>query len=636
MCGIVGFIDETINYDALDTVDKMGQVQESRGPDSFGVWSDGTLGVYFKHQRLSILDLSPAGHQPMLSVSARYVISFNGEVYNWKKIKFNLEQICGQINWKGHSDTEIILMAFEVYGIDIALELIEGMFAIALWDRQEEILYLIRDRIGEKPLCYGYFNGVFAFSSVLTSLKMHPKFEHKINREAIGQMLLHSCVPPPLSIFEGIYKLMPGTYLKLSYANYKNKVLPEPVRYWCLTDFLDNKYNGSIIDAQNELHMLLRKSVSDQIFADVSVGCFLSGGIDSSTVAAIMQEQSPIPVNTFSIGFHDPAYNEAHFAKSIAKHLGTRHTELYVTSKDVLNVIPQLFSIYDEPFSDPSQIPTYLVAKLAKQHVTVALSGDGGDELFAGYNRYLYSEKLYNKVSHIPYWLRKLIIHIPVEYLLPLNRFLKLPVKSLNDKLVKLYGLLEAKDFFSFYLNLTGNWLNYNEVVLGINGNSSLWERRILEFEKNPVLGMQYLDSLGYLPDDILVKVDRATMANSLESRMPLLNHNIIKFAFSLPMSYKVHQGCSKWLMRQILYQYVPKELVIRPKTGFDIPISNWIRHDLKDWAIALLDASKIKNQGYLNAELIQKKLDQHLSGTANNASCLWDVLMFQQWLESS
>lgn len=634
MCGIAGFIDENINYIAHDVAISMGSIQQARGPDSSGTWSDDALGLHFTHQRLSILDLSPAGHQPMLSASARYVISFNGEIYNWQSIRGDLEQKIGPINWRGHSDTEIILMAFEVYGVEDALRQMDGMFAIALWDRQEKSLYLMRDRMGEKPLSYGYFNGVFGFSSVLTSYKAHPKFNGKINRDAIGQLLLHSCIPAPMSIFEGIYKLVPGAYLKLSYTDYKNKVLPEAVRYWQLSDFLNGNYSGSIEDAQDELHQLLKKSVSEQLIADVPVGCFLSGGIDSSTIAAIMQEQSSKQIQTFSIGFDNPGYNEAPFAKSIARYLGTNHTELYVTSLDALNVIPQLSSIYDEPFSDPAGVPNYLVAKLAKKTVTVALSGDGGDELFAGYNRYLYAEKLYNKLSYIPIWARSIISNIPAQYLLLLNKLLKFPISNLNDRLTNVNGLLDAKSFLDFYLALTSNWTNYQEVVLGTKNEYSLWDKKMPWFEENRVFGMQYLDALGYLPDDILVKVDRASMANSLESRAPFLNYHIAQFAFSLPLSYKIRHGQTKWLMRQILHQYVPKELVERPKAGFAVPLQDWLRKDLKDWAIALLDPSKIKNQGYFDSHMIQAKLEQHLSGKVNNASSLWDILMFQQWLE--
>ncbi len=641
MCGITGFVDKNIAYDSLQISNKMGEAIYTRGPDSSGIWQDVNLGVNLVHRRLAILDLSPAGHQPMISRCGRYIIIFNGEIYNFKKLASSLKSKLGSVTLRGHSDTEVILLAIETYGFVKTLEMLEGMFAIALWDRSEEKLYLARDRIGEKPLYYGYFNGVFGFTSELKAFKKHPKFNPQINRDAIGQLMLHNCIPAPLSIFEKIYKLLPGHYLELGYRDYLNQIEPISKPYWQLSDCNFGSYTGTLSEAVNDLEHLLQDVIKEQMVADVPVGCFLSGGVDSSVIAALMQSLSPKKIQTFSIGFDKPEYNEAEFAKAVAKHIGSDHNELYITDKDALNVIPSLPVIYDEPFSDSSQIPTYLVSKLAKQKVTVSLSGDAGDELFAGYSRYLLAEKLYNKVGSYPDWLKTTIKRfLPLmspDVLNAINKIIKLPVTNFSDKIYKIESLLNSKDFKQFYLSLASHWLNYSSLVLGENIKSSLWSREIgkFSFDSNRVLGMQYLDTLGYLPDDILVKVDRAAMANSLETRVPFLNHKVVEFAFSLPQGYKITGDLSKYVLRQVLYKYVPKELIERPKRGFAVPIQDWLRGELKDWAVALLDSHKLDSEGYLNSSLVQDKLQQHLSGRANNGYYLWDVLMFEQWLDN-
>lgn len=639
MCGISGFVDNHVDYDSNQVAQKMGEAIYTRGPDSCGVWQDDSLGVNLIHRRLAILDLSPAGHQPMLSRSGRYIIVFNGEIYNFKKIISLLEVKLGEIAWRGHSDTEVILLAIETYGFVETLELLEGMFAIAVWDRSDDKLYLTRDRMGEKPLYYGYFNGVFGFTSELKAFKKHPKFDPQINRDAIGQLMLHNCIPAPLSIFEGIHKLQPGYYLELNYKEYLDKIEPTPKQYWQLANCDFGNYSGTLSDATNELEGLLNDVIKDQMVADVPVGCFLSGGVDSSVIAALMQNLSPKKIQTFSIGFDNPDYNEAEYAKAVAQHIGSDHNELYVTEKDALSVIPSLSTIYDEPFSDSSQIPTYLVCKLAKQKVTVSLSGDAGDELFAGYSRYLLAENLYNKVGNYPSWLKGIAKRgLPLlspNILSSINKIIKLPVTNISDKIYKIESLLGAKNFKQFYLNLASHWLNYDKLVLGNNLKSSLWNRDIskLNFSDN-VLSMQYLDSLGYLSDDILTKVDRAAMANSLETRVPFLNHKLVEFAFSLPQEYKIHNGSSKHVLREVLYKHVPRKLIERPKRGFAVPIQGWLRGELKDWAIDLLNPTALNQDGYLNTKLVHDKLCQHLSGKANNGYHLWDVLMFQQWLQ--
>lgn len=639
MCGITGFIDKNANYDVNSVATSMGDSIRHRGPDSSGVWSDINYGVYLVHRRLAILDLSAAGHQPMVSVTGRYVLVFNGEIYNFKAILADVEDVVGKVILRGHSDTEVILLAIETFGFESALKKFEGMFAIAMWDKHDNSLYLARDRVGEKPLYYGYFNSVFGFASELSSLKQHPKFSKIVDRNAISQMMLHNCIPAPLSIYHGVYKLLAGSYIKLSYDEYTTQSIPVINKYWELANHVNtNKYTGSIDDAVADLEKLLLQKISDQMVSDVPLGCFLSGGIDSSTIAALMQKQSTTPVKTFSIGFDNPEYDEAQFAKEVAKHLGTEHYELYVTEKDALSVVESLPVIYDEPFSDSSQIPTYLVSKLAKDHVTVCLSGDGGDELFAGYNRYLYASNIFAKSQKIPRFIKdiglKLLPLLKPSTLEAIAKISKIPITNMKDKLYKLESLLSANDFRQFYIGLTSHWTNHNSLVIGSSDKNSLWNKPASFYDNNLVLLMQYLDCLGYMADDILVKVDRAAMANSLETRVPLLNHSIIEFAFNLPQEYKIHNGVSKYPLRQVLYKHVPKHLIERPKRGFAIPLNKWLRGELKDWAYNLLSQDKLKHQGYFNSDMILDKLNAHMNGTQDNGYHLWDILMFQQWLE--
>lgn len=636
MCGIAGFIDRNVNYDKHSVSHNMSNAILHRGPDSDGFWHDNDLGVNLIHRRLAILELSPAGHQPMVSNTGRYVMVFNGEVYNFKSIAQRLEAKLGSISWYGHSDTEVLLLAFETYGILHALELMEGMFAIALWDRQERELTLIRDRMGEKPLYYGYSSGVFMFSSELKAIKAHPKFNGIINRNALGQMMLHNCIPAPLSIYDGIFKLLPGHLLKFKYIDLLNNQMIESTVYWSLDKCSrSGKYTAPLSNAVNDLEDLLKSVIGEQMVADVPVGCFLSGGVDSSAIAAIMQSMSSKQIQTFSIGFDNPEYDEAQYAMVVAKHLGTKHTELYVTDKDALGVIPNLASIYDEPFSDSSQIPTYLVSKLAKSQVTVALSGDAGDELFAGYTRYLLAEKISKKINLCPMFLRKILAGscglITPNIIEKLNTVLKLPITNFSDKANKMARLLRAKDFNELYIALIGHWFNHNQLVLGNTLDSSLWLRDIQGISN--ISTMQYLDTLGYLPDDILVKVDRAAMANSLETRVPFLNHRVVEFASSLPDNYKIINGATKYPLREVLYRYVPRDLIERPKKGFGIPIHQWLRGELREWCTDLLSSDLLKSQGYFNVALVEQKLKDHMLGKSNNGFYLWDILMFQQWL---
>lgn len=621
MCGIAGYIDQNINYDAQQVAHEMGLAIYHRGPDSAGLWQDSNLGVNFVHRRLAILDLSTAGHQPMESTSGRYIIVFNGEVYNYKSIAAQLESQFGLMSWRGHSDTEVILQAIEHYGFAYTLKLLEGMFAIAVWDKELKKLYLARDRIGEKPLYYGYSNGVFMFASELKALRKHPKFIATINRRAIGQYLLHSCVPAPLSIIEGIHKLMPAHYLELSYSECCEQILPESKAYWCLDSSKKLDKSVTRLDASIECENLLGKVIQEQMLADVSLGCFLSGGIDSSLIAALMQKNSAQSVKTFSIGFNDAKFNEAHYAKAVAQHLRTEHTEFYLDERESLDTVADLAMIYDEPFCDSSQIPTYLVSKMARQHVTVALSGDGGDEIFTGYNSYILTNKAQTLVNKIPAFFQA-----------PLASVLKFGNKLVkNNNLNRLNQLLN-KDYFDYYLNIMSDFVGNQHLIKNIDLYPSAWWRE--QSSSNLIAYLQDLDRCGYLPDDILVKVDRAAMYTSLETRAPFLNHKVVEFASSLPLDYKLSDGRGKTILRDVLYKYVPRNLIERPKHGFGIPLDRWLREGLKPLVFDLLSPQKIEKFKILDNANVQEIICEHMNNRANHGSVLWKLLILQQWLE--
>ncbi|MBX9866415.1 MAG: asparagine synthase (glutamine-hydrolyzing) [Burkholderiales bacterium] len=621
MCGIAGYVDQHINYDALQVAHEIGLAIYHRGPDSAGLWQDSNLGVNFVHRRLAILDLSTAGHQPMASASGRYIIVFNGEVYNYKRIAAQLESQFGLMAWRGHSDTEVILQAIEYYGFVETLKLLEGMFAIAVWDKESKKLYLARDRIGEKPLYYGYSNGVFMFASELKALRKHPKFIATINRRAIGQYLLHSCVPAPLSILEGIHKLMPAHYLELSYSECCEQILPKSKAYWRLDS--SNKLDKSVtfLDASIECENLLSMVIQEQMLADVPLGCFLSGGVDSSLIAAMMQKNSAQKVKTFTIGFNDSKFNEAHYANEVAQHLGTEHTELYVSNKDALETVAELAQMYDEPFCDSSQIPTFLVSKMARQHVTVALSGDGGDEIFTGYQSYILTHRA-----------QILVDKLPDSFQAPLANILKQGNKLVkNNKINRLEQLLN-KDYFEYYLSIMSDFIGYKNLINNINLYPSAWWRE--QSSCNLITYLQDLDRGGYLPDDILVKVDRAAMYMSLETRAPFLNHKVVEFASSLPLDYKLADGRGKIILRDILYRYVPRSMIERPKHGFGIPLDRWLRDGLKPLVLDLLSPQKIEKFKILDNANVQEIICEHMNKRANHGSLLWKLLILQQWLE--
>lgn len=590
MCGLTGIVAADATRDELaGNVRRMSDALVHRGPDDAGEWIDAASGVALGFRRLAVIDLSPAGHQPMASPSGRYVATLNGEIYNFEQLRRALE-----VPWRGHSDTEVMLAAFEAWGVREALQRFIGMFAIAVWDRSERRLHLIRDRMGVKPLYYGCIDNAFVYASELKALRQHPRFDGRIDRDALQLLLRYTYIPAPRSIYQGISKLMPGTMLTFDPATQTI----ETTAYWSVYDAalrgIEHRFRGSEEEASHELETLLRDAVRLRMVADVPLGVFLSGGVDSSLVTALM----PAPVRTFTIGFTEKAYDEARFAAPVARHLGTDHTELYVTPEDVVSVIPKLPSMYDEPFADTSQIPTYLVARMARQHVTVALSGDGGDELFGGYKRYLIAHRL----AVIPRSLRPI-----------LGRMLGAVRPG------KLARVLLSKDPDALYFELMSHWPAGGETPL----------RQPPGRRRSTVERMMFFDQLSYLPDGILTKVDRASMAVSLEAREPLLDHRLVEFAWTLPLSMK--RG--KRLLRRVLERYVPRPLVDRPKMGFGIPLEAWLRGRLRDWAESLLDESVLRAQGLLDPKPVREKWEEHLRGRKDWKHHLWAVLMLQAWL---
>jgi len=647
MCGITGFINVSRlmgHEELLAIATGMADMLYNRGPNDSGAWVDDNTGIALGHRRLSIIDLSPEGHQPMHSTSGRYVVVFNGEIYNFKQLREELEPL--GYYFRGHSDTEVLLAAVEHWGIEDAVKRFIGMFAFALWDKKKRMLYLVRDRLGIKPLYYGWLDKTFAFSSELKAFKKHPDFKGTIDRNSLTLLLRHNYIPTPYSIYENIYKLSPGTILTISCDG--NIELSTPKTYWNIKEIVErgntNIFKGTVQEAVDYLDKLLRDAIKMRMVADVPLGAFLSGGVDSSTVVALMQVQSAQPIKTFSIGFHESGYNEADHAKAVASHLSTNHTELYVSSAQALSVIPKLPNLYDEPFSDSSQIPTYLVAQLARQHVTVSLSGDGGDELFAGYNRYFWGRNIWQKIGWMPnttrQFLAKVITLLPPHtwenIFLKLGPVLPKKIKQRNpgDKLHKLAEVLAVNSPEGMYHNLVSHWKNPAEVVIGaFEPPTVLTDRNCWANLQDFTQQMMYLDMVTYLPDDILTKVDRASMGVSLEARVPILDHRVVEFACQLPLTMKIN-GQGKWLLRQVLYRYVPKKLIERPKMGFGVPIDHWLRGPLREWAEELLNENRIKQEGYFNPEPIRKLWQEHLSGERNWQYYLWDILMFQAWLE--
>jgi len=637
MCGLTGILDltrATPSATLTRTASAMADTLFHRGPDEGGVWVDETAGIALAHRRLSIVDLSPAGRQPMQSACGRYITVFNGEIYNAPELRAALD---AAHPWRGHSDTEVLIEAIAAWGLDRAIEASVGMFALAVFDRQSRTLSLVRDRLGKKPLYYTTQNGLFLFGSQLSALRAHPSFKPAIDRNALAGFIRRGHVLHPETIYENVYQLEPGHILTVASDG---STTSKP--YWTLQTRISaartTPFASTPQDATTALEALLTQAVAARMVADVPLGAFLSGGYDSSTVTALMQSLSPTPVRTYCIGFDNPAYDEAPFARAVASHLGTDHTEFRVTAADARDVIPLLPEIYDEPFADASQIPTYLVAKLARASVTVALTGDGGDELFAGYNRHHQGNAIRRKTRHLPASARRaLAAALLATKPATLDKLASLiPARhrpqAFGEKLHKLADTL-ALDDTQAYRRLTSQWPDPNDIVIG--ATERIWPQldpALTALLPNSVERMQVYDTLGYLPADVLTKVDRATMAVSLEARAPLLDHRVAEFAWSLPLDLKIRNGEAKWLLRQVLYRHVPAALVDRPKSGFGLPLGDWLRTDLRDWAENLLNERTLKSAGYLNPTPIRALWRQHLAGTRNAQYALWNILMFEAW----
>ncbi|MBI5814213.1 MAG: asparagine synthase (glutamine-hydrolyzing) [Nitrospinae bacterium] len=666
MCGIAGFID----LSGAATADAMGHTAAGmadsirhRGPDDSGAWVDDAAGVALSHRRLSILDLSESGHQPMVSASGRSVIVFNGEVYNFAEVRAILEKDTGPVKWRGHSDTEILLEAVERWGVEKTLGLVNGMFAFALWDKVARTLALARDRMGKKPLYYGWNGGVFMFASELKAMRRHPAFAGKVSRGAVSLLLRHNYIPSPHSIYEGIYKIPPACLLTVDmplaaggpfspYADADTAACPK--RFWDLRGLMERgsrrPVNVTMDEAVDRLDEILRDATRLRTLADVPVGAFLSGGIDSATVVAIMQAQSQRPVKTFTIGAREKEHDEAHHAKAVAEALGTDHTELYVTPDQVMPVLEEMADICDEPISDAALANTYIVSGLARKEVTVCLTGDGGDEMFSGYPRYNTANWYYNqwqpKVDPIPNPARRALaaalkavskeawdsIYSAVKPMIPKSR----RWDSAGDKLHELARILPYVEPERFY-GMIYHWGNADQIVIGAENLSTvISDPSQWLVSPDKVARMVYLDIASRLPDSILAKVDRVTMRTSLEARSPILDYRVMEFSASLPTELKIEGWTGKVVLRNLLYRYVPKGIVDRPKKGFSMPISQWLRGPLRDWAEDLLSEKRLREEGFFDPAPIRAKLAEHVTGKAQWHYQLWTALMFQAWLNGA
>ncbi|MEM0962266.1 MAG: asparagine synthase (glutamine-hydrolyzing) [Bacteroidota bacterium] len=641
MCGLTGWLSKhsRTSGDARAWVEEACDALKHRGPDDGDVWTDEAGRIALGHRRLSILDLSPEGRQPMASRGGRYVIAFNGEIYNHGALRRELPDN----DWRGYSDTETMLAAIERWGVEAAVRRFVGMFAFALWDRERGELSLVRDRLGIKPLAYGFTSEGMLFASELSAFRAHPAFRAEVDRDALHLLLRYNSIPAPHTIYRGVFKVRPGRILRVRAPH------PEAVEeraYWSATEVAiegqHRPFEGTPEEAVDTLEALLRDAVGMRMLSDVPLGAFLSGGVDSSTVVALMQAQSERPVRTFSIGSPDAGFDEAPQAAAVAAHLGTDHTELYVTPAEALDVVPRLAAMYDEPFADSSQIPTFLVSQLARQSVTVALSGDGGDELFAGYNRHMWAGRVWQAMRRVPRLVRlglarSLTAVAPdtwdraftrLDPVLPAAMQQRMP----GYKLHKLAAGMRAGSPLDLYRRLASQWVD--PATLVISGREPASEADTAASLQDFPSQMMLLDMQRYLPDDILTKVDRASMAVSLEARVPILDHRVVEFAWRLPLSFKLRNGQSKWVLRQVLYRHVPSALIERPKTGFGIPLGTWLRGPLRDWAESLLNEKRLREAGYFRPDPIRTAWAQHLAGTHAWEHQLWTILLFQAWLE--
>lgn len=651
MCGIAGIFGQDGHDERV--VRTMTRALAHRGPDDGGIWVDAESRIALGHRRLAVVDLSPAGHQPIQSADGRFVLTFNGEIYNFEELRDELERQ-GAVplgGWRGHSDTEVFLEAIAAWGLEAALPKSVGMFAFALWDRRERLLTLVRDRFGEKPLYYGWAGKDFVFGSELKALRAHPRFDNPIDRRALALFASRTHVPAPFSIYERVFKLPPGCLLQID-AEAARAPLDAPPeedasaglrlkRYWSYREVVRRGLCDPIqeeADALEQLEEALATSIAGQSFADVPVGAFLSGGLDSSTIVGIYQKHSSIPVRTFSIGFEDAAYNEAEQAKAVARHLGTVHHEQYVTAEAARDVIPLLPGMYDEPFADSSQIPTHLVSRFAREQVTVALTGDGGDELFGGYYRHFVAPRVWGHLQRLPKPVRAMasspLSRVPWQFWNSAAGVLAGRRQAhIGVKIQKALGVAaRAGSFDDVYRSLLDEWDYGPSPVMGGMSPELPLDLDVTADAPHAVR-MMYCDAVSYLPDDILCKVDRASMAVALETRVPFLDHRVAEVAARIPLSMKIRDGKGKHILRKLLDRYVPRELVERPKTGFAVPVGEWIKGPLRDWAQDLLNERKMRVDGWFDAEVVNARWQDHLSGRRDSTAALWAVLMFQAWL---